>query len=95
MGEFARLEAEEPLDLVPAAEDERDGECQQHRHHDVEAVVREAALLPRADAGLAACAVVAVAELDRGRVDGSLVRRPGSGVARIGQGRRHGQSLDA
>jgi hypothetical protein len=26
MGEFARLEAKEPLDLVPAAEDERDGQ---------------------------------------------------------------------
>jgi serine phosphatase RsbU (regulator of sigma subunit) len=93
MGEVARLEAEEPLDLVPAAEDERDGECQQHGHHDVEAVVRETALLPRPGAGLAARTVVAVAKLDRGRVDGGLVGGLGRG-ARIGQGRRHGQSLE-
>jgi serine phosphatase RsbU (regulator of sigma subunit) len=91
-----RLEAEEPLDLVPAADEECDGERQEHRHHDVEAVAREAALLPRADAGLAARAVVAVAQLDRSRVDGSLLGRwrVGWDVARIGQGRRHGQSLE-
>ena len=80
---------------MPAADDERHGEREEHRHHDVEAVMGETALLPRPDAGLAARAVVAVAELDRGRVDGSVVRRLGRGIEGIGQRRRHGQSLDA
>ena len=82
------LEAEEPLDLVPADDEERDGDREEHRHHDVEAVVGETALLPRPDARLAAGAVVAVAELDRGRVDRE--RRPSArpGALRgTGQGR--------
>ena len=61
----SRLETEEPLDLVPGADDERHGDGEQHHHRDVEAVPREPVLLAPPDPGLPLGAVVAVAELDR------------------------------
>ena len=69
------LEAEEALDLVPAAEHKGDREGDQHEQHDVEAVAGEPALLPLAHARVAAGAVVAVPELDRARIqrDGFFV----------------------
>ena len=57
---------------MPAADDERDGDCDEHEQHDVEAVAREAALLPAKHAGVALRTVVAVAKLDRGRIDGGV-----------------------
>src|SRR5256714_13688055 len=67
------LQPEQPLHLVPAADHEDRREGEQDGHHDVEAVLREAALLARLHACVPPRPVVAVAELDRGRVYGSLV----------------------
>src|SRR2546430_17686045 len=58
------LKPEQALDLVPAADDERHGEREQDRHHDVEAVPREPALLPGPHARLSAGPVAAVPDPD-------------------------------
>ena len=68
------------LDLVPGAYDEGDGDCEQHRHHDVEAIPGEPVLLALPDPGLPLRAVIPVAELHRRRFDGdflNLVGGPG------------------
>ena len=63
------LEAEEVLDLVPGADDEGDGDREQHRHRDVEAIPGEPGLLALPDTGLPLGAVIPVAELHRRRFD--------------------------
>ena len=65
--------AEEVLDLVPAADDERDRDRDQDEQRDVEAIAREAVLLAAHDARVPPRPVVSVAELDRGRVERDVV----------------------
>ena len=78
----ARLQPEEALDLVPAADDERDRDREQHEERDVEAVPRELPLLLPTDQRLATRAVVAVPQVDGGigRELVGLLQRPGSGL---------------
>ena len=69
----AALQAEEALDLVPAADDEGDGDREQDDERDVEAVAREPRLLLPAVERLAACPVVVVPQLDGRRLDRHVV----------------------
>ena len=61
------------LDLVPGADDEGDGDREQHRHRDVEAIPGEPGLLALPDPGLSLGAVIPVAELHRRRFDGDFL----------------------
>jgi hypothetical protein len=65
------------LDLVPGADDEGDGDREQHRHCDVEAIPGEPVLLALPDPGLPLGAVIPVAELHRRRFDGGFVQPVG------------------
>ena len=65
------------LDLVPGAYDEGDGDREQHRHRDVEAIPGEPVLLALPDPCLPLGAVVPVTELHRRRFDGDVLHRVG------------------
>ncbi len=62
---------------MPGADDERGRDRQQHRHRDVEAVPREAALLALLDTDLPLRPVIPVAELDGRRLAGNLIQAVG------------------